>query len=83
MVSDINDRFGEVIRPFPHLEMEDYAMENVSAAVCIIVGTVFLVLAILGTWGYFLIMGLCYAVGIMIYEDHDTEDNDGKRRRIR
>ena len=35
MVSDINDRFGEVIRPFPHLEMEDYAMEIDKEAKCL------------------------------------------------
>lgn len=81
MISDINNRFGEVLHPFPHLELEDYAMENVSAAVCFLVGTVFLVLAVLGTWCYFLMMGLCYAVAIMIYEDPDDEEKG--RRKIR
>lgn len=57
-------------------------MEKVCSVICFLVGSVFLVMALLGAWRYFFTMGLCYAVGIMVYEDDDDKkEHNHKNRR--
>ena len=41
-------------------------LEKILSAVCFMAGIAFLVAALMGTWRYFLTMGLCFAIGYMI-----------------
>ena len=43
-------------------------MEKVCTALCVLLGTIFLVVALLGTWRYFVTMGLCYATAFLLTE---------------
>ena len=48
-------------------------MEMVCTLACVVVGTVFLIVALLGSWHYFVTMGVCYAAAVLVSEDK-TED---------
>ncbi len=53
-------------------------LESVFSAICLIAGTVFLIIAIFGVWRHFFTMGLCFAVAVMI---SDEEKPVQKKRR--
>lgn len=46
-------------------------MEKACTIVCIVLGTVFLVAALLGTWYYLITTGVCYATAILTTEDRE------------
>lgn len=70
MDRDINNRFGND-RVFTNLlEKGLMSMEKICSMICLLVGTVFLVMALFGAWRYFFTMGLCYAVAVMVYDDN-------------
>lgn len=41
-------------------------LEKILSAVCFLAGIAFLIAALMGTWRYFLTMGLCFVIGWMI-----------------
>ena len=48
-------------------------MEKICSIVCFVAGTVFLLIALFGSWKYFLTMGICYAAGILVSVDAQDE----------
>ena len=44
-------------------------MEKVCTTLCIIAGTVFLVIALLGLWRHFFTMTICYAAAVLVSEE--------------
>ncbi|MBR2064789.1 MAG: hypothetical protein IJ971_08860 [Bacteroidales bacterium] len=44
-------------------------IESILAAVCYVTGAVFLVIALYGAWPHFFTMSICFATGILVYED--------------
>ena len=55
-------------------------VEKVCSILCALAGTVFLFIAISGFWHYFFLMGFCYAVAIMVYEDECPGGKTGRKR---
>lgn len=78
---NVNSKTGDNGSVIHHIEKKSFTMEKVCAMLCFGVGLVFLVMAILGAWRYFFLMGLCLAVGIMIYDDSPVENTGNKKRR--
>lgn len=48
-------------------------MEKICTLACVVVGTVFLIVALLGSWHYFVTMGVCYAAAVLVSEDKPKE----------
>lgn len=48
-------------------------MEKICTLACVVVGTVFLIVALLGSWHYFVTMGVCYATAVLVSEDKPKE----------
>ncbi len=46
-------------------------MQKVCIVLCVILGTIFLVVALLGTWRYFVTTGICYATAFLITEEKE------------
>lgn len=44
-------------------------MEKICTTLCIIAGTVFLVIALLGLWRHFFTMAICYATAVLVSEE--------------
>lgn len=48
-------------------------MEKICTTLCIIAGTVFLVIALLGLWRHFFTMSICYATAVLVSEDKRSD----------
>ncbi|MBQ7811887.1 MAG: hypothetical protein IJ394_04955 [Bacteroidales bacterium] len=46
-------------------------LEKGSSLVCLIGGTVFLILALCGEWKYYVTMGLCYIAAFIVTEERE------------
>lgn len=54
-------------------------LEKVLSLICFIAGVAFLIVAIMGTWRYYITMGLCFAIGVMISDELPEEDEKKER----
>ena len=54
-------------------------LEKIFSTICFIAGVAFLIAALFGLWRHFFTMGLCFAVGVMISEDHHKPELSKKR----
>jgi hypothetical protein len=48
-------------------------MEKICTTICVIAGTVFLVIALFGLWRHFFTMGICYAAAVLVSEEKRVE----------
>ena len=48
--------------------------EKVLSLICFLAGVAFLIVAIMGTWRYYITMGLCFAIGVMISDELPEEE---------
>lgn len=46
-------------------------MEKTCSIACVVIGTAFLVAALVGTWCYFVPMSICYATAVLATEDKE------------
>jgi len=46
-------------------------MEKICSIFCIVLGTIFMVMAILGTWQCLVTMGICYATAFLVTEEKE------------
>ena len=54
-------------------------LEKVLSLICFLAGVAFLIFAIMGTWRYYITMGLCFAIGVMISDELPEEDEKKER----
>lgn len=81
MFCDVDNKSGDNKVAVPPVAKKPVTLEKVSAALCFIAGSVFLVLGILGGWRYFFLMGLCIAVGIMVSDETSGCASETDKRR--
>ena len=79
MICNYDSKISNAIR-IANFKFKHVTLEQVSAALCFLSGTVFLVLAFCGIWHHFFTMGLCYGVGVMVY-DGENLGAAGKRKK--
>ena len=56
-------------------------LEKVLATICFLSGIAFLIVALLGLWRHFFTMGICFAVGVMISDEADDDEQEKKRHK--
>jgi len=56
-------------------------LEKVLASICFLAGIAFLIVALLGMWRHYIMMGLCFAVGVMISDESDDDEEEKKRHK--
>ena len=49
-------------------------LEKVLSLICFLAGVAFLIFAIMGAWRYYITMGLCFAIGVMISDELPEEE---------
>lgn len=54
-------------------------LEKILSLICFLVGVAFLIVALMGTWRYYITMGLCFAIGLMISDELPEEDEKKER----
>jgi len=54
-------------------------LEKVLSLICFLAGITFLIVALMGTWRYYITMGLCFAIGVMISDELPEEDEKKER----
>ena len=48
-----------------------FFMEKVCSIICVALGTIFMVMALLVTWRYLVTVGICYATAFLITEEKE------------
>ena len=54
-------------------------LEKVLSLICFLAGVALLIVALMGTWRYYITMGLCFAIGVMISDELPEEDEKKER----